>query len=709
MKGWTWAALAAIAAGSVALRVIPVYDLVFTPEGVNYLETDAWYHVRHAQNLAAHFPLRSGYDPYGLYPDGQRVVTGPFWDYALAGVPWIVSLGAPNAHTVEVWSAWLPALLGALVPFLGFFVARGLGCGEAMAVLAGLWLAATPGMFLWVTRLGYPDHHGAETILALSVLGLLLRELPPGENAVRRWFSPAGVALGLCFLNRPTVVFLPAILILTLVFRPEAWRAVLRASLTALAVFAPFSGFYQSEYAWISLGAAALAALTARVLSRFPVWARLPSWVGLAGAMAFAIVRLRPDVLKLSKFFVPGSIESTVGELTPLFVRIEWYTVQAMYRQAGCAWPLGLIGIAWAAIEAWRKSSARLALMAVWATVMTAAGIWQTRSAIYLSPALVILAVFVLARLGLTRAGLARLGAVAALVLIAFQVPDAYASAHGGSNVMGDWRLALEWLRTHSPEPVSVPGWKGDPFLARYDPFQARYRARERPSYGVGVWWDEGYWTEYLAHRPPISNGTQVGGIRMAEFYVSQDADAPVKLGAKYLLVDQSICFFAGARFRFATLAQLAGRYPSDFYRTIQWNGQSVGVFRAAYYHTMAAHLYLHDGEAVPDSGVVLFELVATDDGHHPKPEAVDLQRFATEAEAAQYAAAHEGRRFVYGCIDPGHSCVKLDQIPSVRLAYSSDPNPISPERVIRAVKVFEVALPDSEKPGTEKPGPEKP
>jgi len=686
VKWWTWTALAAIAAGSVALRVIPVYDLVFTPGGVNYLETDAWYHLRHAQNLAAHFPLRSGYDPYGIYPDGQRVVTGPLWDYALAGIPWIVSLGAPSTRSVEVWSAWLPALLGALVPFLGFFVARGLGCGRAMAVLAGLWLAATPGAFLWVSRLGYPDHHAAETILALSVLGLLLRELPPGENAARRWFSPAGLALGLCFLNRPTVVFLPGILILTLVFRPEAWRAVLRASLTALAVFAPFSGFYQSEYAWASLGATALAALAARLLSRLPVWARLPAWIGLAGAMAFAIVRL-PDVLKLGKFFTPGSIESTVSELTPLFVRIEWYTVQAMYRQAGCAWPLGLIGIAWAAVEAWRKSNARLALMAVWATVMTAAGIWQTRSAIYLSPALVILAVFVLARLRP-----ARLVPVVALVLIAIQLPDAYASARGGLSVMDDWRLALKWLRTHTPEPVTTPGWKGDPFLAHYS-------GNERAAYGVGVWWDEGYLTQYLAHRPPTSNGTQVGGLKMAAFYVSQDPDAPVKLGAKYLLVDKSACFFGGGpNFRFATLALLAGRLPSEFYRTIRWAGRNVGVYRSAYYHTMAAHLYLHDGEAVPDSGVVLFELTEADDGHHPKPQAVDFRRFSTEAEAAQYTSAHPGRKFIYGCIDPGRSCVKLDEIPSVRLAYSSDPGPISPQRVVRAVKVFEVTLAGAEK-----------
>ena len=69
-------AIAGSAAVAFALRVLPAYPVVFPGDGVNFQESAAWFHVRTVHNLLAHFPHRSGFDPYALYPGGQNIPTG---------------------------------------------------------------------------------------------------------------------------------------------------------------------------------------------------------------------------------------------------------------------------------------------------------------------------------------------------------------------------------------------------------------------------------------------------------------------------------------------------------------------------------------------------------------------------------------------------------------------------------------------------------
>ena len=46
--------------------------------GISFEEPDAWFHMRTIHNLLAHFPRRSGFDPFARYPGGAHVTTGPF-------------------------------------------------------------------------------------------------------------------------------------------------------------------------------------------------------------------------------------------------------------------------------------------------------------------------------------------------------------------------------------------------------------------------------------------------------------------------------------------------------------------------------------------------------------------------------------------------------------------------------------------------------
>ena len=71
---WQWAIVAALGLLALSIRVFPWFDLVFQPGFVNFQDTDAWYHVRLAENLIRHFPWRVMVDPYAAFGRAQNTI-----------------------------------------------------------------------------------------------------------------------------------------------------------------------------------------------------------------------------------------------------------------------------------------------------------------------------------------------------------------------------------------------------------------------------------------------------------------------------------------------------------------------------------------------------------------------------------------------------------------------------------------------------------
>ncbi len=176
--------------------------------------------MRTVHNLMAHFPRRSGFDPFGLFPGGENVTTGPFWDYMIGATAWIAGAGSPSDSTVDQIGAWLPAILGALFPVLVFFLARRL-YDTGTAVFSAVWVATIPGTFLWVSHLGMPDHHAAEAFL--SFLALLTLCAACETEGRRQWIVAAlsGVALAAYLGTRAAGVFVPAIFAVAAILESE--------------------------------------------------------------------------------------------------------------------------------------------------------------------------------------------------------------------------------------------------------------------------------------------------------------------------------------------------------------------------------------------------------------------------------------------------------------------------------------------------------
>jgi dolichyl-diphosphooligosaccharide--protein glycosyltransferase len=709
-KRLTTAALLSLAvAAALALRVLPAWSLVFSGGAVNFQEGDAWFHVRTVHNLLAHFPRRSGFDPCALFPGGQNVPTGPLWDFLIATPAWVLGLGAPAPLLIDGVAAWLPAILGALCVVPAFFLARRL-FGVSAAWFAALWMAVEPGGFMWYSHLGLADHHAAEGLFALLTLALLCagiesgradglgptsdRNVPSDNRARMRFSLAAGLALGAFLATRPAGIFIPGILACAAVLEPLIAVPVLIAVVAAAAVFVPVTGDQWSDYAWMSLAATAGVAAASRLFARRR-WA-----LAIALAVGAAVVLLaRPALVASLAFEIrrlagaePSSrVVATVQELEPIYRAGNEPGLPSVVQHLGVVWIPALLMLGWVVWQSLRKRRPALTLLIVWAGVAAIGTLIQARMLTYFLPVAAVLAGAAFGQLAQLPAPKLRAvaWAVLAALIAAVNLPPAIRLMRSTSAPGPGWNQALAWLRQNSPEPFADSGvW------SHYYPRRgATEPVAAAADWGVGVWWERGYTVEQIAHRVPMSNGTQSGAEEMARFFTDTLPEAAVDslrvAGARYVIIDPTIPLFAGqSESRFPVLLQTVGRDLSDYFRLLmaETGGRlrPVPVYLPAYYRTMAARLYLANGAAVPGTGPWIFQITQNN-------EIASARHFDSEPEADAYLQAHPLDRLVEGCPDAGASCFALPAVKGMRLVYTSDPLPISPQRAVRAVKVFEI------------------
>ncbi|MBL7062455.1 MAG: oligosaccharyl transferase, archaeosortase A system-associated [Dehalococcoidia bacterium] len=198
------------------LRVALPYDQVFVGDWIKFTGVDAYYHMRIVDNLVHNFPHLNSFDPYMLYPGGGGVGL-TFFNYLLAGIIWLVGLGSPTQHTVDIVGVYFPAVLGALTVIPVYFIGKALFNRWAGVIAAGL-VGLFPGEFLGRSILGFTDYHVAETLfttiamlfLILAVKNARQKELTFGHLKQGDWSilaKPliysllAGIFLGAYFLT----------------------------------------------------------------------------------------------------------------------------------------------------------------------------------------------------------------------------------------------------------------------------------------------------------------------------------------------------------------------------------------------------------------------------------------------------------------------------------------------------------------------------
>ncbi len=165
--------LALIFSLSLFLRIFFPYDQVFGGELIKFTGVDAYYQMRLVDNIVHNFPHFSTFDPYFVYPDGRPINNFPFFNWLLAGIIWLIGLGSPTAHTIDVVGVYFPAVLGALTVFPVYVIGNKI-FGRRSGILAAALIAVMPGEFLGRSILGFTDHHVVETLFTATAIMFLV-------------------------------------------------------------------------------------------------------------------------------------------------------------------------------------------------------------------------------------------------------------------------------------------------------------------------------------------------------------------------------------------------------------------------------------------------------------------------------------------------------------------------------------------------------
>jgi dolichyl-diphosphooligosaccharide--protein glycosyltransferase len=630
--------LVVILAVTLGARIYPPWPSIFGGAHTDFLETDAWYHVRLIENQVRNWPWRVTLDPYAA-PGGQFVPIAPFFDTLTATV--VVAAHGRDAAVEEIerLAAFVPPVLGTLTVAALWALGR-LAFGPAAALVGAALLAILPGHFFDRTLLGFYDHHALEALLAVSTLWAFAAALR--ASVPTRAASLAGVSLGLYLLGWSSGAFFVGILgawLLLLVpltrsadELASAGRIAAIAAGIAFALVIVFQDPRMFRYESQVLGLAALAAIAIVVqftASRAAsIRLRSAAYVAIGLVFATAVV-----LLWVFRSGVLAQLVTDVGRLAadprrmgvlearPLFLYTGTWSWAQPWEFFRAGFYIGLA--AWAMFTARVWSERRPLDVLLWASTaaMFVATYGQNRFGYYLVPMCALLGGWLAATIlewgGVTQAGSSRSKrpasfpfqreAAVVLVAAAFFAPNivwkSFVEARAGS-LPAHWRSALVWLSEHTPPPFSSLG--GDAY------YYARYprAVAPPPDYSVMNWWDHGYWVLQIAHRVPVANPTQERAPNAARFYAAtseRDAlDALAAERARYVISDWELPFRytpdGAIMGRFQNVIDWAGArhagYYEVMYKRVSDAWLPVWVFFEPYYRSMAYRLSVLGGAA---------------------------------------------------------------------------------------------------------------
>lgn len=690
------AALAAIVVVAFGVRVLPAWETVFGGESVNFLETDAWYHVRLVESQVRNFPWRVTLDPYAAV-GGQYVAIAPLFDTITAAI--VVAWHGRGAETpaIERVAAFVPPVLGALAVIVTWALARRL-FGRAAGLLAAALLAVLPGHFMDRTMLGFVDHHALEACLGLATVLAVVRgvAMPASAGA-----GVVGLALGLYLLAWSSGAFLVAILGLWLalailvtpadVSRVHLARLMGGGALVALVLVLAVQDPRLHRYGSQVVG---LAALSGLALIGWSVGDRvgrqgkrslIAAGILVTGVLSVALLwTLWPAVLDQIVIDIgrltPNPARRGVLEARPLFLYPgEWNWWQP-WQFFGTGFYVGLVALLLFPTRLWRKRQAGDLLAWMYGAATFVATVGQNRFGYYLVTAAALFGGWLGARVldwGWRRPDApARFATALVLVGGAFApnlAPAALLATRTG-NLAAYWQDVMHWLETETPPPFLASASAGDDYyVARYP--RANLPA---PDYSVMNWWDQGYWLIQRARRVPVSNPTQERAPVAGRFYAETDERRAVAIAraerAGYVLADWELPF------RLTPAGTVAGRFQS----VLDWAGATHGayyevyyrregegnalvplwVFHAPYYRSMAFRLTAIGGQAATPANATTVLTVAdrTDENGRSFREVLSSETLPSYEAALQAAASTRAPGVIVG-LDPWRPAFPVEKL----------------------------------------------
>jgi len=403
---------------ALSLRVYFPYDQVFTSEGIKFTGVDAYFQMRIVDTIVHNFPHLTAFDPYLMYPGLQKLGSTHFFNWLLSGIIWVIGLGSPSQHLIDVVGVYFPAILGALVVIPVFFIGRAL-FNRWVGLLAAALIAILPGEFMGRSILGFTDQHIAEVLFStVAVLFLILAIKSARQNGLtynhlwqRDWAAStrplvyallAGVFLGIYLIT--WVGSLLFVFILALYFVIQFIVDHLRGQSTdylgitgillfliALLLFLPFSA---GGFALASIYIALLMVLVLTGVSRLatirgvrPVYYPL-TLLGLGVVGVAVFYAINPSLFRImaSQFsiFAPtGAMAEATLEMQPLLSPQGNFSIAVAWGNYTTGFFFSFITLAVLIYLAVKRGPAEWNLLLVWSVVILAATLGQRRFAYY--------------------------------------------------------------------------------------------------------------------------------------------------------------------------------------------------------------------------------------------------------------------------------------------------------------------------------------
>lgn len=416
----SWVYVLALLLGIVAisswLRIVLPFNQVFVGDWIKMTGVDTYYYMRMVDNVIAHFPSLTQFDPYYMFPGGRETDLQPdFFTYTMAFIVWLLSLGNPDQSMVDVISVYIPPFMAAVTMVTVFFLGKAL-VNKWVGLLAALMLAIMPGEFLNRSLLGYTDQHIAEVMwstlaMLFFVLAIKWSEgLDVAAIRLKGWrpvIKPVvmavigGIFLGifeLTWVGAPLFVLIIFVfMVVQIVLDHLRGQSAFPAGLVgiimlivSLAVYLPVS---RSIFSVVStVGAVAMTAVYIW-LSEFMTGRKMkkPLFILIAGVFSlivvFAIFLFSPTLFSsmIDRFFTVFSWrpETTIMEMQPLLFNRNVLTINVALGNYTSGLLLGLAGLALVVWQTFKRPEAPRVLLIVWSLLGLLAALAMRRFAYY--------------------------------------------------------------------------------------------------------------------------------------------------------------------------------------------------------------------------------------------------------------------------------------------------------------------------------------
>jgi oligosaccharyl transferase (archaeosortase A-associated) len=695
---------------SLFIRIVLPYDKIFTDLGIKFSGVDAYYHMRIVDNLVANFPHLTFYDPYYILPSGTILAGQHLFDWLLASVIWLIGLGHPTPHLIDVVGAYFPAILGALMVLPVYFIGKSI-FNKYVGLIAAVLIAVFAGDFLGRSLLGSSDNHIAEVFFStIAVLFALLAIKSIDKKRLVVYSILSGLFLGLYLLTWAGGLLFVFIISGYFVIQAiiDHMHRETKLNLIGVIMFPIALLMNYTQLPKVAVYTLALASLLPLLL------------YGISWLMRKRAVILYPLILLVlavgvslftfkdfNIFLSSGVSVATTSELQPLFFVRGNFTTNSVWGSYTTSWVLIPVSFLILVLVYIKKRENPVLFLIVWTFIIAVLTLVQKRYAYYLTINVAILIGFLchFTYQWLSKVLLLETARKSRIVRKNYIVPILFSSviffaiifpnlaqdkavarvAYAPSDA---WQSSLLWMKENTPDPFD----KKDVYYTNYplniyglDPQKPENLGRGyiKPSYAVTSWWDYGYWITRIAHRVPNTNPSQATEPikKVATLLLSdgESRDILNEFKTKYVILDWGLLWQ-----KFTAVGEWIGKptnYYIDVYYTQQGNKLTqVILFSQEYYKTLAVRLYNFNGEASDVKTAVVITYAIKDN----KKIITSGKNFASYDEAQVYARKVSG--IIVG-VNPFVSPIPLEPMTDYKLVYSS--KQVNQDN-IPEVKIFE-------------------